>query len=67
MQYRVAEKIADVGAGSSVAAFLGISLIQWDLVISIAVGLVAVVAGSLAAWFHALRIRAVLKEKDKDA
>lgn len=67
MQYKVAEKIADVGMGSSVAAFLGMSLAQWDLVISIAVGLVALVAGSLAAWFHALRIRAALKEKDKDA
>ena len=57
----------DVGAGSSVAAFLGISLAQWDLVISIAVGLVAFVAVALAAWLRALKIRAILKEKDKDA
>ena len=67
MQYRVAEKVVDVGAGSSVAAFLGISLAQWDLVISIAVGLVAFVAVALAAWLRALKIRAILKEKDKDA
>ena len=67
MQYRVAERAVDVGAGSSVAAFLGISLAQWDLVISIAVGLVAFVAVALAAWLRALKIRAILKEKDKDA
>ena len=67
MQYRVAERAVDVGAGSSVAAFLGISLTQWDLVISIAVGLVAFVAVALAAWLRALKIRAILKEKDKDA
>ena len=61
------EKVVDVGAGGSVAAFLGISLTQWDLVISIAVGLVAFVAVALAAWLRALKIQSILKEKDKDA
>ncbi len=50
------EVIADAAAGVSVAAVLGITLNDWDTIISITAGLVAIVAGICAAAFHLVRI-----------
>lgn len=48
----VQETLADAAAGVSVAAFLGITLAEWEAYINIGVGVIGMVAGAAAAWWH---------------
>ena len=49
------EQIADVAAGFSIATFLGLSMSDWDTLIHIIAGIVAIIAGVSAAVFHIAR------------
>lgn len=49
------EQLADASAVTSITAFLGISLVEWDLWIHVIAGVVAIVAGVAAATYHIIR------------
>ena len=51
------EALADGAAIGSMLIFLGMSLVQWNVVVHIAAGVVAILAGILAITFHVLKIR----------
>jgi hypothetical protein len=46
------DAIADVAAGGSILTFLGMSLNQWDNIVHIIAGIVAIIAGVSAAVYH---------------
>lgn len=46
-----AQRLADAGAAVSIA-FFGISLVEWNLIVQIIAGLIAIIAGSAAAYYH---------------
>jgi len=50
------EILADSAALGSIATFLGMSMSDWDVVIHLIAGLVAIIAGAAAAAFHIKRI-----------
>lgn len=56
------EQIADVAVAVSVATFLGITLNEWNHIIHLIAGLVAIVAGLFAIAFHWKNIRTIKKE-----
>ncbi len=62
--YKFAEKVADVGAGGSVAMFMGLTLTEWDTVMSIALATVGVIAACLAIAFHIMRMRALRRNEN---
>lgn len=47
-----ADQIADAAAGTAIATWLGLSLGEWDAVIHIVAGIVAIIAGGAATWYH---------------
>ncbi len=57
------EQLADAAAGLSVATFLGLSLADWNELVHILAGVVAIVAGVAAATFHIARTKH-LKQTD---
>ena len=59
----VQQQMADAAAGISMASFLGVTLGDWETIINISVGLVGVIAGVLAAWWHFERIREVRRAR----
>jgi len=56
------EILADSAAVGSIATFLGMSLADWDSIIHIVAGIVAIIAGITAAIFHIKRIRQLGKK-----
>ena len=48
--------IADIAAGGSVLTFLGLSLGQWNNIVHLVAGLVAIIAGGLAIAYHIRKI-----------
>ena len=58
------EQLADVAVGVSVATFLGITLVEWNTIVHIIAGLVAIVTGIAAAWYHIKRTK-YLDKHDK--
>jgi hypothetical protein len=56
------EQIADTAATVSVVLFLGLSLNQWDIIVHILAGLVAVVAGICAVIYNILKIHDLTKK-----
>lgn len=59
------EALADGAAIGSMLTFLGITLVQWDIIIHVVAGCVAVLAGILAITFHILKIREHTKRNRK--
>ena len=59
----VQQQIADAAAGVSVASFLGITLAEWETVVNIGVGMVGMIAGIAAAWWHIDRILEARRER----
>ena len=51
------EIMADTAAIGSLAAFLGMSLTDWEVIIHIIAGVVAIIAGVAAAVYHIIKIR----------
>lgn len=49
------EIVADYAAAGSIATFLGLSLTEWEVVVHLVAGVVAIVAGVAAATFHIIR------------
>lgn len=64
LQYKFAEKVADTTAGGSIALFMGLTLAEWDTVMSIALAAVGVIAGCLAIAFHIMRMRALRRSEN---
>lgn len=62
MPYTFADKVANTAAGGSIAMFMGLTLAEWDTVVSIGLGVVGMVAGCLAVAFHIMRMRALRRE-----
>lgn len=51
------QALADAGAAIPFAAFLGIALADWEIYVNIGVGMIGMVAGTAAAWWHIEKIR----------
>lgn len=56
MNKNTTDQLADTAAGVSVVAF-GLTLAQWESIVSIGAGIVAIIAGAAAAWYHISRTR----------
>jgi hypothetical protein len=56
------EQFADAAVAVSVATFLGITLKDWNHIVHLVAGLVAIVAGLFAIAFHWKKIRLMKKE-----
>lgn len=52
-----AQRIADAGAATSMATAAGLTLSQVNEIVQIVAGLVAIVAGMCAAYYHVTRAR----------
>lgn len=50
-----AQRVADMGAATSVVTVAGLSLSQVNEIVQIIAGLVAIVAGACAAYYHVTR------------
>lgn len=57
------EITADYAAVGTIATFMGLSLADWEAVVHIAAGVVAIVAGIAAATFHIVRINQLKNKK----
>lgn len=60
-----ADIVADVGAATSVITVLGLTLGQWETIVSICASAVAIIAGAAAAWYHLTRVRRLNQTVDK--
>lgn len=47
-----ADQLADAAAGTAIATWLGLSLGEWDSIVHIVAGIVAIIAGGAATWYH---------------
>lgn len=57
LKAETAQRIADMGAATSVLTVFGLTLSQVNELVQIAAGLVAIVAGCCAAYYHVTRAR----------
>ena len=53
----LAVRAADAAAATSIITVFGLSLSQWNELVQIGAGLVAIVAGCCAAYYHVTRAR----------
>ena len=56
------EQLADAGAVGSIVTFLGLSLSDWNDIVHIVAGVVAIIAGVAAATFHVIKISQIEKQ-----
>ena len=56
------ERIADAAAGVSIITVLGLTLAQWNNIIHIVAGVVAILAGVAAIAYHIVKIRSLRKK-----
>lgn len=59
------DQIADAGAAISIGTFLGLSLGQWETIVNIGAGFVAILAGGAAFWYHIAKTRQLQESVDK--